>query len=132
MGLRVALRRATEPRCVSVQLIERDNRLDDPLVRVSRVGTLAGAVRELGSRRMRLKPIVLVLCLCALLSALAAAPAGAAQRIDMRVLLLGAAGWEPSLAAWEAQLRREGVPYDEIVARPGHTPIRAETLSSRA
>ncbi|HEV7773600.1 MAG TPA: hypothetical protein VGO48_09980 [Conexibacter sp.] len=81
---------------------------------------------------MRPKLIVLVLCLCALLSALGSAPAGAAQRIDMRVLLLGAAGWEPSLAAWEAQLRREGVPYDEIIARPGHTPIRAETLSRRA
>jgi hypothetical protein len=80
---------------------------------------------------MRPKPIVLVLCLCSLLLAFASAPAAAAQRIDMRVLLLGATGFEPTFLAWEAQLRREGVPYDAIVARPGHTPISAETLSTR-
>jgi len=81
---------------------------------------------------MRWKPTVLVLglCLCALL-ALAAAPAGAMQRIDMRVLLLGASGGEPTFQAWEAQLRREGVPYDTLIATRGHTPIRAETLSRR-
>ena len=82
---------------------------------------------------MRLKSsvAVFVLLACCTLLALASAPAGAAQRIDLRVLLLGASGTEPTFGAWEAQLRREGVPYDEIVARRGHTPIRAETLSRR-
>jgi hypothetical protein len=80
---------------------------------------------------MRSKPTVVltVLLVCSALLALASAPAGAAQRVDLRVLLLGASGSEPTFQAWEAQLRREGVPFDEIVARPGHTPIRAETLS---
>lgn len=61
---------------------------------------------------------------------LASASAGAAQRIDMKVLLLGATGNEPSFTAWQAQLQREGVPFDAIVARPGHTPITASTLST--
>ncbi|HET6449553.1 MAG TPA: hypothetical protein VFG31_10635, partial [Conexibacter sp.] len=81
---------------------------------------------------MRLKPIVLVLCLCALMLVGASAPAVAAQRIDMRVLLLGASGFEPTFQAWEAQLRREGVPYTTFIASRGHTPLRAEALSSRA
>ncbi|HEX4804463.1 MAG TPA: hypothetical protein VFU94_01065 [Conexibacter sp.] len=82
---------------------------------------------------MRTKPTVAVIVLfaCCALLGLASAPAAAAQRIDLRVLLLGASGTEPSFQAWEAQLRREGVPYDEIVASRGHTPIRAETLSRR-
>lgn len=80
---------------------------------------------------MRPKWMVLVLGLCLCWLALASASAAAAQRIDMRVLLLGASGSEPSFLAWEAQLRREGVPYDEIVASPEHTPIRAETLWQR-
>jgi hypothetical protein len=79
---------------------------------------------------MRLKLSVLVLCACCALLALASAPAAAAQRIDMRVLLMGAYGTEPSFLAWQAQLRREGVPYDQLVATPEHTRIRAETLSS--
>jgi hypothetical protein len=62
---------------------------------------------------------------------MASASAGAApQRIDMKVLLLGATGNEPSFAAWQAQLQREGVPFDAIVAGPGHAPITASTLSS--
>ncbi|MGN6190110.1 MAG: hypothetical protein ACTHOE_14540 [Conexibacter sp.] len=69
--------------------------------------------------------------LCCLLLALASAPAGAAQRIDMRVLLLGASGGEPTFQAWEAQLRREGVPYTTFVASRGHTALRAEALSTR-
>ncbi len=80
---------------------------------------------------MRSKPTVAVIVLfaCCALLALASAPAGASQRVDLRVLLLGASGTEPTFQAWEAQLRREGVPFDEIVARRGHTPITAETLS---
>jgi hypothetical protein len=80
---------------------------------------------------MRPKSLFLVLCLCALALALASAPAGAAQRIDMRVLLLGVSGFEPSFQAWRAQLRREGVPFDEFLATPRHTPLRAEALSQR-
>jgi len=81
---------------------------------------------------MRPKWVVLVLglCLWALL-ALASAPAGAAQRIDMRVLLLGVSGGEPTFQAWEAQLRREGVPYTTFLATRGHTALRAEALSRR-
>jgi hypothetical protein len=80
---------------------------------------------------MRSKPTVAVIVLfaCCALFALASASAGAAQRVDLRLLLLGASGGEPTFQAWEAQLRREGVPYDEIVARPGHTAITAATLS---
>ena len=80
---------------------------------------------------MRPKPIVLVLWLWALALAFASMPAGAAQRIDMRVLLLGVSGFEPSFQAWRAQLRREGVPFDEFLATPRHTPLRAEALSQR-
>jgi len=82
---------------------------------------------------MRSKPTVAVIVLfaCCALLALASASAAAAQRIDLRVLLLGASGTEPTFLAWEAQLRREGVPYDRIVASRGHTPITAETLSRR-
>ncbi|HEU4703940.1 MAG TPA: hypothetical protein VFS37_15775 [Conexibacter sp.] len=80
---------------------------------------------------MRLKPTVLVLGLCWLVLALACAPAGAAQRIDMRVLLLGVSGGEPTFQAWEAQLRREGVPYSTFLATRGHTPLRAEALWTR-
>lgn len=61
---------------------------------------------------------------------LTSASAGAAQRIDMKVLLLGATGSEPSFTAWQAQLQREGVPFDAIVASPGHAPITASTLST--
>jgi hypothetical protein len=69
----------------------------------------------------------IVLSLCAL--AALTAPATAAQRIDMKVLLLGATGGEPSFQAWRAQLQREGVPFTQLVATPGHAPITAATLS---
>ena len=78
---------------------------------------------------MRAKLVVIVLSICCGLLALAAAPASAAQRIDLRVLLLGANGTEPSFLAWQAQLKREGVPFDQLVATPGHTPITQESLS---
>lgn len=50
------------------------------------------------------------------------------DRVDLRVLLLSADGSEPSLAAWQAALAREGVPYDTIVATSAE-PITAETLA---
>ncbi|HET6449042.1 MAG TPA: hypothetical protein VFG31_08030 [Conexibacter sp.] len=79
---------------------------------------------------MRLKPIIVVLAICCTLTAgLGASAASAAQRIDMKVLLLGTSGSEPSFQAWQAQLRREGVPFDQLLATPGHAPITAATLS---
>jgi hypothetical protein len=38
------------------------------------------------------------------------------QRIDLRVLVIGATGNEPTFAAWKAELTREGVPFDAKVA----------------
>jgi hypothetical protein len=52
-----------------------------------------------------------------------------AQRVDLKVLLLGATGSEPSYLAWKAELQREGVPFEAIAATPGHAPITAATLS---
>jgi hypothetical protein len=46
------------------------------------------------------------------------------------VLLLGADGQEPAFLAWEAALRREGVPHHALVARLGHPPIDARTLGA--
>jgi hypothetical protein len=51
------------------------------------------------------------------------------QRTDMRVLLLSATGSEPTTTAWEATLKREGVPYDELVAAAGHTPYTLNTFA---
>jgi hypothetical protein len=51
------------------------------------------------------------------------------RRIDLCVLLLSADGQEPAFRAWEAALDREGVPYQAIVARRGHPPIDARTLT---
>jgi len=80
---------------------------------------------------MRLKfcLIMIVLTLGGIASVASTSRAAAAQRIDLKVLLLGANGTEPSFLAWQAQLRREGVPFDQIVATPGHAPITAATLS---
>lgn len=82
---------------------------------------------------MRTKMLALAISLVTIAGILAAAAVPAAAvtpRIDLRVLLLGATGDEPSFAAWQAQLRREGVPFDALVARPGHAPITAATLST--
>jgi hypothetical protein len=38
------------------------------------------------------------------------------QRIDLRVLLIGATGNEPTFGGWKAALQREGVPFDAKVA----------------
>jgi len=79
---------------------------------------------------MRLRAIIAALAICcALCAGIGASAATAAQRIDMKVLLLSASGGEPSFQAWQAQLRREGVPFDQLVATPGHAPITAGTLS---
>jgi hypothetical protein len=75
------------------------------------------------SPRPRPRSIRLALAALALAALLAAALAsttfGAGQpaaRIDMRVLLLGATGQEPTFGAWKAELTREGVPFDAKIA----------------
>ncbi|WP_445149588.1 Agd3-related carbohydrate-binding protein [Baekduia sp. Peel2402] len=54
---------------------------------------------------------------------LAAAPNSPAptQRLDAKVLLLSADGTEPGFAAWKAELTREGVPFEAVVAYTGAT-----------
>ncbi|HEY3959163.1 MAG TPA: hypothetical protein VGL68_01495, partial [Solirubrobacteraceae bacterium] len=65
----------------------------------------------------------------ALASILAPASASAAQRIDMKVLVLGTSSTEPDFLAWQSALQREGVPYEALVTAAGHAPITAATLS---
>lgn len=52
----------------------------------------------------------------------------AGLRVDMRVLLLSADGREPDYGAWQAELRREGVPFDTIVGARD-VDITPETLA---
>ena len=61
--------------------------------------------------------------------ALAASPVRVApgQRVDLKVLLISADGTEPGFSAWKAELDREGVPYDTLVAYNGQA--RAATLT---
>ncbi|HEX4805913.1 MAG TPA: hypothetical protein VFU94_08430 [Conexibacter sp.] len=77
---------------------------------------------------MRSKLLIVALAICCALG-IGTTAASAAQRIDMKVLLLGASGAEPSFLGWQAELRREGVPFDQLIAAPGHAPITAATLS---
>jgi hypothetical protein len=62
--------------------------------------------------------------------AMGPASASAAQRIDLKVLVLGTSATEPNFLGWQAALQREGVPFEAIVTSAGHTPITAATLSS--
>ena len=50
--------------------------------------------------------------------ATAAPPARGApgQTVDLKVLLISADGSEPGFGAWKAELEREGMPYDTLVA----------------
>jgi hypothetical protein len=72
------------------------------------------------SPRPRPRSALAAFALAALLAAaLASTTFGAgppAARIDMRVLLLGATGTEPTFGAWKAELTREGVPFDARIA----------------
>jgi hypothetical protein len=70
-----------------------------------------------------------VLSVAAASAAIAPAVAGAAQRIDMKVLVLGTSTTEPDLMSWQAALQREGVPFETIITSAGHAPITAATLS---
>ncbi len=65
----------------------------------------------------------------ALASIVAPASASAAQRIDMKVLVLGTSSTEPDFVSWQSALQREGVPFEAIVTSAGHAPITATTLS---
>jgi uncharacterized protein YaaQ len=83
-------------------------------------------------RRLTVAPIVTLLALVSIaggVASLAPASAAAAQRIDMKVLVLGTSATEPDLVSWQSALQREGVPYETIVTTPGHAPITAATLS---
>jgi hypothetical protein len=75
---------------------------------------------------MLMSAVTVVLSSAAIVPALA----GATQRIDMKVLVLGTSATEPDLMSWQAALKREGVPFETIIASAGHTPITATTLSS--
>ncbi len=70
-------------------------------------------------RRFRIPRLALLVALIALLAAPVAFGALApqpGQRIDLKVLLIGATGQEATFGGWKAQLEREGVPYDTIIA----------------
>jgi hypothetical protein len=67
--------------------------------------------------------------IAAALISIAPASAAAAQRIDMKVLVLGTSSTEPDFVAWQSALQREGVPFEALVTTPGHAPITAATLS---
>lgn len=73
--------------------------------------------------------LVSVVSILAMLTLTAPVTASAAQRIDMKVLVLGTSATEPDLVSWQSALQREGVPYETIVTTPGHAPITAATLS---
>jgi hypothetical protein len=63
-----------------------------------------------------------------LMVASAASAAMPNQRTDLKVLLLSATGTEPSTSAWEAALKREGVPFVKKVAT-NDEPYTASTFA---
>jgi hypothetical protein len=78
------------------------------------------------------KPAAILISIASIATALASiAPsaASAAQRIDMKVLVLGTSTTEPDFLSWQSALQREGVPFEAIVTSPGHAAITAATLS---
>ncbi len=78
------------------------------------------------------KPIILMMSVVSVLAVLAlatAVSASAAQRIDMKVLVLGTSSTEPDFLSWQSALQREGVPFEAIATSPGHQAITAASLS---
>jgi hypothetical protein len=73
-----------------------------------------------------LATLAIAVFLVAVSSASAALPN---QRTDLKVLLLAATGTEPTTGAWEAALKREGVPYDKKIATADE-PYTAETFAT--
>jgi hypothetical protein len=63
-----------------------------------------------------------------LMVASAASAALPNQRTDLKVLLLAATGTEPSTSAWEAALKREGVPFEKKIATQDE-PYTASTFA---
>jgi hypothetical protein len=81
---------------------------------------------------MSRKPVAVLMSIAAIavaMTSIATASASAAQRIDMKVLVLGTSTTEPDLLSWQSALQREGVPFETIITSAGHTPITAATLS---
>jgi hypothetical protein len=80
--------------------------------------------------RKRTAILTAVVSALAMLALIAPLSASAAQRIDLKVLVLGTSTTtDPNLLAWQAALQREGVPFETIVTSAGHAPITAATLS---
>ena len=67
-------------------------------------------------RFLRVLIVAALLTLAAVSVAHGAAEPKPGQRVDLKVLLVAATGNEPGFSAWKADLEREGVPYDTIVA----------------
>jgi hypothetical protein len=94
----------------------------------------APASRRAGRRGPRPRRIaVLALALAFLCVSLVSVASGAlapqpGQRIDLRVLLIGATGSEPTFGGWKAALTREGVPFDAKVA-DAEAPFTDATFS---
>ena len=86
-------------------------------------------------RAHRLPFVVATLCLLAVtfVASTAMTPsafaAEAGDRIDLKVLVLSANGFEASFQAWTAALKREGVPFDTIIANEAG-PITSDTLTA--
>jgi hypothetical protein len=69
-----------------------------------------------------LPAIVVALLVWGVSNATAAFTAHSGQRVDLKVLLLTADGTEPAFAAWKAQFKREGVPYEAIIGTASGRP----------
>src|SRR3954463_3790849 len=82
---------------------------------------LPTAASRASDGRSQRRIVVLVVTAAVALACLASVASGAlapqpGQRIDLRVLVIGATGTEPTFNAWKAELTREGVPFDAKVA----------------
>ena len=64
----------------------------------------------------RFSPLAMMVVAIFLMVAPAASAALPNQRTDLKILLLSANGTEPATSAWEAALKREGVPFEKKVA----------------
>ena len=76
----------------------------------------------------RLTPLAMIVVAIFLMVASAASAAMPNQRTDLKVLLLSATGTEPSTSAWEAALKREGVPFEKKIAT-NDEPYTASTFA---
>ena len=81
-----------------------------------------------GTTVKRLTPLAMMVVAIFLMVASAASAALPNQRTDLKVLLLSANGDEPSTAAWEAAMKREGVPFEKKIATQDE-PYTASTFA---